>query len=558
MSKKEFYETVDVIKGIPNSRYDNGYWYVPIIHTDLVNELFNEELCWDDLKEIEVPTLNFGGFSNELIKMHLKHPALPFQIIGADFLLSVKKGILADDPGLGKTIQSILAAYYLKEHKGIERVLVITPASLKYQYAIDGIKKFTDLTYTVVDGTRKQREKQYQSDSFFFIVNYELAREEFDLAFIQNIKPDVVILDEAHRIKNIDTDTAKQIKTIEAEYKWLLTGTPIQNKAEEIFSLFEFFKPELLGNRWAFRKKYIITANKYGRRNVPVGTNPKTIGELRKKIQPYMLKRTIEEVGIQIPDLTVTTIRAIPTKEQMACHDRIFKDIDKIVEEIKEWKGDDKHPKSDMIYGLFNIAIELCDSPELLELSDSKMVQKYTIGSKKSPKLDELYIILKETLESNPGTKAVIFTQFERMQRIIVRELSKLGESVVLNGSMQPYERQAAIDKFKYDEDIRFFVSTDAGNYGLNLQKASLLINFDLPANPAIWHQRIGRIRRIGSEHNKIRVINLILKDSVDEGIMGIGYKKLEEASMLVDKSEADKKITRKLTEKIIRKLIKN
>lgn len=560
MSKKDFYETVDTIRNIPNSRYENGYWYVPLSCVELLNGLFEDVILWDtDLFTIdtETATLNFGSYSDELIKLPLKHSALPFQIIGTDFLLSVKKGILADEPGLGKTIQSILAAYYLKEKGKANKVLVITPASLKYQYAIDGIKKFTDLTYTIVDGTRKQREKQYQEDTFFHVVNYELAREDFDLSFIQEMKPDVIILDEAHRIKNIDTDTARQIKTIDAQYKWLLTGTPVQNKAEEIFSLFEFIDPKLLGNRWIFQKKYILTANKYGRRNVPIGTNPKTIGELRKKIQPYILKRTTDEVGIQLPDLTITNIYIPLTNAQAACHERIFKEIDQIMEEMKKWDSDEQHPKEGISFGLFNTAIELCDSPELLEMSDSALVSRFRIGSKKSPKLDELYTILSETLENNENSKTVIFTQFERMQRIIVKQLESIGKSVVLNGSMQPYERQAAIDKFKYDDDIKFFVSTDAGNYGLNLQKASLLINFDLPANPAIITQRIGRIRRMDSQHSKIRVINLIAKDSVDEILLGLGQKKSEEASQIVDKSTADKKKTQKLTEQLVRKLIK-
>jgi len=433
--------------------------------------------------------------------------------------------------------------------------LVICPASLKYQWE-DEIGKFTNYSVTVIDGDLGDRVKIYkENDSIFTVINYELVRQDMDLDRLRALDADVIILDEAHKIKNKDAITTKQIMQLDAKYKWLLTGTPMQNRPDELYSLFSFMNPEILGSWTSFRNRYIVMGTKFGRRGIILGY--KNLNELRGRISLYILRRLVDEVAPELPSVLINNFTIPMTKEQAALHEDIRLVIRDIMEEMKSWDKDEPHPKEGQLLGMFTMLTEVSDSPQLLSMSTSRMASKFAIKSTKSPKLDELYELMQLKLEDNPDLKAVIFTQFERMQRLIVERLSKLGGCRVLNGKMKPYERQAAIDRFRFDKDVKFFVSTDAGNAGINLQIASVLVNYDLPWNPATLKQRIGRIRRIGSEFKTVNVVNLISQDSIDERILQVLYSKTELSDQIVEKTDQEKAIISSLTGNIIDKLTK-
>lgn len=526
----------------------------------MLNGYFGENANWypsyEEVAE-QFPTLEVQAIESLVNKIDLasfKLPPYPFQVVGAAFLLDMKYAILADEMGLGKTAQAVLAASHLINTGQASRFLVICPSSIKYEW-VTQIQKFTDLTSTVIDGTPKERTEQYANNSSFVITNYELARQDFDLEFLKDLKPDVIILDEAHRIKNWESKTSEKLKELSAPYKWLLTGTPLQNKPEELFNLFSFMNPEVLGKWWTFRHRYIVLGRKFGRDNIPVGA--KNLDELRRRTSPYILRRLKSEVAPQLPKIVVTNHFIPMTEIQEAMHNEIRADMRDLIDVLRQWKGDTPHPKEGQLLGMVTMLTEVCDSPELFDLSNSKMASKYRARSKVSPKLDELHQICSDLLDGNPEIKIVVFTQFERMQRLIVDKLSKLGDCAILNGQMKPFERQAELDRFRFGPNVRFFVSTDAGNYGINLQQASVVVNFDIPWNPAIWLQRNARIHRIDSTHETVYVINLIAKEGIDERILDVMYNKIELSNAVIEKTEDERAMVSRLTSSVIDKLTK-
>lgn len=558
---KAFQIEVDLIKAIPGRRYSDGVWYIPLENKDLMEEVIGSQVIWDDSQEEQIdPDELFeaspvNGLDEILAQMDtstFKLQPRPFQLIGAAFLVKIMRGILGDEMGTGKTLQSILATHYLVQRALVKKVLVICPTSLKYQWGNE-ITKFTDYSYTVVDGSVSQRAKLYENDSLFTIVNYEAARTEKDIKILLENDYDVIILDEAHRIKNWQSQTFSQLRNLKATYKWELTGTPMQNQPDELFSLFTFLDEGIFGEWNKFRAKYVILGYKFGHYNMVVGY--KNLKELRKVIAPYILRRTKFEVAPELPPLIISNYLVEMTQNQYDLHKKVSQDIKNLLENPSKDK-ELKEIQDNMRRGLLTLLIEICDSPQLLNMSDSKMAAKYAIKNATSPKLKELRSILESEVLESPKFKAVIFTQFERMQRLVVEELSKFGKCTILNGGMKAQDRQLSINRFKFDEDINFLVSTDSGNYGINLPEASLLINFDLPWNPAVWAQRNGRIHRLDSKHESIHIINLVCKEGIDERIMEVLYSKQQLANDLIEKSDEERVYTARLTDKMIKKLI--
>lgn len=583
LGDKQFKGIVSIFSRLDGAFYHNEEykWIIPKKHIDIIVEHFEDMIAWNTSIE------QIKGESDAIIPEFevsldgledLKLKPYPFQTVGISFLTQIKKGLIADEMGLGKSLQSIGAVHKLNKDGEINKALVICPTSLKYQWANE-IEKFTDHSSIVIDGTPKKRKealaKSMESDILFTIINYELVRN--DLEIIKSMNFDAIICDEVHRIKNWESQTSIAIKSIDAPYKFGLTGTPMQNKPDELYNVYDWLNPLILGNFWAFRNRYVVTTTKFGKQNVVIGY--KRQGELRKRISPYMLRRMKADVAPELPEMIFNTYRVNMTKEQEKLYDAFKEDSDELMKEITEFRlskmrqqstnqsdenqedaegflKEDEHPKESQVLGYINLMISTSDHPELLRLSDSGMSKKYLDlldKESKSPKLDELDSILKEQLQSG-NKKIVIFTQFARMQKLIVERISKLGGVEVLNGSMKPFERQAAVDRFKYDDKINFFVSTDAGNYGINLQFSNVLIHFDLPWNPATKDQRDGRVHRIGSSHSEVNIIHLVTIGSIDESIEKTLISKKNLASQLVEKSQKERSMMNNLMKSLMKK----
>ena len=219
-----------------------------VVYSDVLEYLDRENELAEGV-ELERKLLAKLKLDKDPVPGLLKTNLLPYQTRGALFAACRGRVVLADDMGLGKTVQALAATELLRRRKGIARVLVIAPASVKYQWKTE-IEKFTERAAQVIDGPLPRRQAQYASPSFFTLTSYELALK--DVQYMHGLKPDLIILDEAQRIRNWETATARTIKQLKSRYAFVLTGTPLENKLEELFSVVEFVDGRRLGPAFRF------------------------------------------------------------------------------------------------------------------------------------------------------------------------------------------------------------------------------------------------------------------------------------------------------------------
>src|SRR5215470_12255439 len=243
----------------------------------------------------------------------LRHPLLPYQREGMLHLAFGERALLADEMGLGKTVQAIAACELLARRKDIGRVLVVCPASLKAEWE-EQIARFTDRPTRVVFGSRPQRLLAYREPSFFTIVNYEqVLGDAQDMNEI--LRPDVVVLDEAQRIKNWQTKTARRVKSLRSPYAFVLTGTPLENRIDELYSIVQYLDPELVGPLFRFNRDFY----ELDHRGRPI--DYKNLGELRRRLHHVMLRRRKADVESELPGRTVKTYFVPMVEEQRLRYD---------------------------------------------------------------------------------------------------------------------------------------------------------------------------------------------------------------------------------------------
>jgi superfamily II DNA or RNA helicase len=437
----------------------------------------------------------------------------PYQVDGVAFLVGRGRALLADDMGLGKTLQAIAAAHWLHRNDNVERVLVVCPASLKFQWQRE-IERFTGAAAHLVQGPASARSVQYRKGSGFYIINYELVLR--DLSVInETLAPDLLILDEAQRIKNWRTRIATAIKRIPSRYAFVLSGTPLENRLEDLYSLMQVVDPRVLGPLWRYMVDFHITDERgkvLGYRN---------LSELRRRLGPVMLRRDRALVRDQLPD-RIEQRRDVPlSPKQAEIHDEAVAAAAKLAQIMK------RRPltpaEQNRMMASLQRARMACDAAGL--------VDKETRGS---PKLDELASILEEGCQL-AGLKAVVFSQWEQMGEMVEEQVRRMGLGCVrLHGGVPSAKRGALLDKFHDDDACQVFISTDAGGTGLNLQCASLLVNLDVPWNPAVLDQRVARVHRLG-QRNKVQVVHLVAADAYEEHVLRLVQGKRDLFDNVVD-----------------------
>jgi superfamily II DNA or RNA helicase len=424
----------------------------------------------------------------------------PYQVEGVAFLAGRGRALLADDMGLGKTLQAMAAAYWLHRHEQVERVLVVCPASLKAQWARE-IAKFTGANAQVVQGSAAARAVQYRQGPGFYVINYELVLRDL-LPINEILQPDLLILDEAQRIKNWRTKVASAVKRIPAPYAFVLTGTPLENRLEDLYSLMQVVDHRVLGPLWRYLVDFHITDERgkvLGYRN---------LAELRRRLAPVMLRRDRSLVRDQLPERIEQRLDVALTPRQQDIHDDAVYQAARFAQIMK------RRPLTPVEQNRMMAALQqarmACDAAGL--------VDKETEGS---PKLDELETLLDELCRLS-GLKAVVFSQWERMTEMVEQRVRRLGLGCVrLHGGVPSANRGALVDRFREDDAVQVFISTDAGGVGLNLQCASVLVNLDIPWNPAVLDQRIARIHRLG-QSQRVQVILLVAAESYEERVLGL------------------------------------
>jgi superfamily II DNA or RNA helicase len=440
------------------------------------------------------------GAGGREFKRLLKTPLYPYQCEGALFAAKAGRCLIADDMGLGKTIQAIAAAEILARAAGIERVLVVAPTSLKHQWRQE-IEKFAGRPALVVEGSLARRKELYAADSFFKLTNYDVVHR--DLEPIRRWQPDLVILDEAQRIKNWKTRTAQSVKQLESKYAFVLTGTPLENRLEELHSIVEFVDRFRLGPMFRFLDAH-QHVDDHGR---VVGY--RNLSKISQTLEPILIRRTKDKVLKDLPERLEKRFFVPMTKEQMDYHEENRETVGRVVQKWRKFGFLNEADQLRLQIALQNMRMS-CNSTYLLDQSTDHGV-----------KADELAQLLEEIFEEKQA-KVVVFSQWFRMHEVIVRRLQRRKwRHVLFHGGVPGPKRKDLIRQFKEDPACRLFLSTDAGGVGLNLQTASAVVCMDQPWNPAVLEQRIGRVHRLG-QHRPVRVVHFIAQGTIEEGMLGL------------------------------------
>lgn len=446
------------------------------------------------------------------LKKLLKVPLYPYQADGALFAVRAGRALIGDDMGLGKTIQAIAAAEILNRYFGVSRVLVICPTSLKYQWQSE-IARFSGRESRVIAGGRARRQKEYALDDFCKITNYEKLRADLDL--IAAWSPELVIVDEAQRVKNWNTIAARALKQIDSPYAIVLTGTPLENKLEELISIVQFVDQHRLGPTWKLLHEHQMK-DEGGRVTGYLG-----LDRIGQTLAPIMVRRRKADVLLQLPERTDQNLLVPMTEAQMIYHQENSEIVMRIVQRWRKMKFLSDQDQRRLTCSLQNMRMS-CNSTYLLDQEGDHGV-----------KADELAALF-DNLFEQPGAKAVVFSQWRRTHDIVIRRLEARGIGYVsFHGGIPSEKRPALVERFRDDPDCRVFLSTDAGATGLNLQHASTLVNMDLPWNPALLEQRIARIHRMGQKR-PVQIVNFVAKGTIEEGMLTVlAFKRSLSAGIL-------------------------
>jgi len=427
-------------------------------------------------------------------------PLFPYQREGMLHLAFTGRALLADEMGLGKTIQAIAACALLHRLGRVRRVLVVTPASLKTEWE-EQIKRFTALTLQIVYGGRIQRLAAYDAEAapFFTLCNYEqIVADSLDLN--ERLRPDIVVLDEAQRIKNWSTKTAQAVKRLRSRYAFVLTGTPVENRIDELYSIVDFLDPQVFGPLFRFNREYYTFDDK-GR---PAGYQ--NLAELHERLRPIMLRRRKAEVETELPART-DEVRLVPLspaqRDTYAEHELVVSQL-----AAKAQRRPLLPAELDRLMREMAMLRMVCDTNYILDDED-----------RTCPKLAELEAVLSDC-RSEAAVKVIVFSEWERMLELVRELCGKLGIGCAWHtGSVPQQRRRVEINRFKQDPECRVFLSTDSGGVGLNLQHASVVVNCDLPWNPAKLEQRIARAWR-KHQTRAVTVINLVSADTIEHRML--------------------------------------
>ena len=435
--------------------------------------------------------------SRHPLRTELLHAELlPYQLDGIAFATGAGRAVLADDMGLGKTIQGIGVAELLARLAGIRRVLVVCPASIKSQWRSE-INRFCDKTSQVVLGSAEERVQQYRNDTFFTICNYEQVLR--DHATIDRVEWDLIILDEGQRIKNWESKTSRLIKSLKSPFALVLSGTPLENRLEELYTIVGFIDDRRLGPAYRFFHRHRVVDDRgkvEGYRN---------LDELRETLKPILLRRTRGSVMQDLPERSTEIVRIRPTAEQLNMSEEYVKRAAQIA-------GKSYLTEMDLLrlQKYLLMARMACNSTFLVDKEEPAY----------SSKLERLAELL-EQLAAEGDRKLVLFSEWTTMLGLIEPILKRVGlDFVRLDGKVPQKKRQELVHRFQNDPECKAIIMSNAGSTGLNLQAANTVINVDLPWNPAVLEQRVARAHRMGQKQ-PVQVYLLVTEETIEERLLG-------------------------------------
>lgn len=451
----------------------------------------------------------------------LKQRLFPYQREGVSRFLLQGRLLLADDMGLGKTAQAIAACHALWHAGRIRRGLIVVPAALKPQWLREWTS-FTEVPASVVDGGAGERGEAFDAcKRGFLITNYEQLIRDVDV--VRAWKPDLIVLDEAQRMKNWATKTALTVKRLDPPYRLVLTGTPMENRLEELASIVEWVDDRALEPKWRLVPGHTTPVD--GKKGIGGARNLET---LRQRLSGCMLRRVRQEVLKQLPERTDARVAVEMTAEQQAAHTELDPSICRLLNIAKTRPL--TQPEFLKLMQLLTTqriisnGLAQLDFKEVWpDLSKIERPTEATLKGLASPKLLELRELIGQ-LVVEEGRKVVVFSQWRRMLRLASwatrAVLERAGaRAVFFTGEEGAKRRTQNIVDFHDDPDCRVLFASDAGGVGLNLQRAAnACINIELPWNPAVLEQRIGRIHRLGQKR-PIDVYNLVSEWGIESRI---------------------------------------
>lgn len=464
----------------------------------------------------------------------------PFQEEAREKMTDRGKMLLAVVMGGGKTVITINSLESLFDQGEIGRAIVVVPASLKYQWLRE-ITKFTNSRAVVIDGNAKAREALWRSAlrARYVIVNPETLVN--DVHLFNSLRFEAMVIDEATMIKSPRAKRSRLLKKLgkKCQYRFALTGQPIENKPEELFSIMEFVDPSVLGRFDWFDKTFIVR-DKFGK---PV--RYRNLNLLNKSMESAMVRKSRKDIQDQLPEVISTVIPVQFDEAGAEAYKNIAIDLlSQIQQALKtHGKGFDlwahyhgnaaANEAQGQIMARLTILRMLCDNPALVALSAEEYVKadgdagsRYAkdvidngwVNSKlKTPKMDAVIDYITDILNEDPDNKIVLFSFFKKNLKLLAENTKDLTKSVLFTGDMDSTQKDTAKQKFSNDPNTRLFLSSDAGGYGVDLPQANYLISYDLPWSAGKLDQREARIIRLSSQHPHVTIASFVMKGSVEE-----------------------------------------
>ena len=461
-----------------------------------------------------------------------------YQKIGVRWLKNIHEcgfgGILADEMGLGKSIQII---YFLLEQirkNASFKSLIVVPTSLLYNWENEIHKFASELKYVLIDGTKSKRHELLESNisENILITTYGLLRE--DKEYYEKMHFDACIIDEAQNIKNVNAGVTKVVKMINADTKFALTGTPLENSVIELWSIFDYIMPGYLANYHKFSRNYNVSDFEKSSLN--------KLNRLNKQISSFMLRRLKKDVIKDLPKKIENKIYIDLNPHQKTLYSLELEKVKKQMNEILSSEGFSKGKF--LILPLLTKLRQICIDPALY-------LDDYTYGSSK---IDNLINVVKEVCDN--GHKILLFSNFKTAIDRVKTIFDEEGiTNYVIDGSVKSKKRQELVDKFNSDNTNVFLITLKAGGTGLNLTSADIVIHLDMWWNPQVENQATDRAHRIGQK-NVVEVIKFVTRGTIEERIIELQDKKRKLSDKIIEGEDRDKNLVSTLTIDDIKNLL--
>jgi SNF2 family DNA or RNA helicase len=435
--------------------------------------------------------------------------------------------LLADDVGLGKTIEAGLIIHEYMRRREVSKILIVTPASLTRQWQSELKLKF-DLDFQLA------LEPKTLEDESRVIVSLDTVKLRRYQGYFAKNTYDLVIVDEAHKLKNRKTLNYQFVNRISSKFLLLLTATPIQNELLELYNLVHLLAPGALGTLQQFRKRHVHPVN----RRQPIQPD-----ELKKMIEPHMIRNTRRSTSLNLPPRRVIMQEVVFAQAER----QLYEKVESLIHDFYFMLSSERQGMNQLTMMLFQKL--MTSSPQALLESVSGILNRSDLGFEIRDSLMQMETFAQEVImpakltvvlelleQELKGERVLIFTQFRRTQEVIAEALRKNGVLVHLfYGEMSSKQKEVVVNQFR--DQVSVLVSTDAGSEGQNLQFARYMINYDLPWNPMKVEQRIGRVHRLGQKH-EVFILNLFVKDTIEEHIVHLLQRKIRLFERIVGELE--------------------